>query len=218
MGQGNQTVSIISGATIVYLPFNPSSLFYLPPTAAQSASNSRHSPLLSQSKTLIPLLGVLAMPIKRLALRLPKAFKPHTPSPRSPGSTSARDEVDPVVCLIDDLVSPENRPENNGVDANAGSDLRSGSTEGNEGGGDPGIGVLRRSPRTLDGFSEHRPVVVEVEISGDLEQPPESKKAKISSGSKKSGPKGVFFVGDPVPDEEARRRWPHHYEQKVLSS
>ncbi|KAM0934075.1 putative DNA (cytosine-5-)-methyltransferase [Dioscorea sansibarensis] len=151
------------------------------------------------------------MPIKRLALRSPKAFKTQAPSPRSPGSASGREEIDQIACLIDDLVSLENRPESNGVDANADSDLRSGSTESNGGVGDPLIGGLRRCLRTL----EHRSVVVEDEISGDLERPPASKKAKVSSGSKKPGSKDVFFVGDPVPDEEARGRWPHHYEQKV---
>lgn len=34
------------------------------------------------------------------------------------------------------------------------------------------------------------------------------------SGSDSEGP-AARLVGDPVPDEEARRRWPKRYEEKV---
>ncbi|KAJ0989886.1 hypothetical protein J5N97_008242 [Dioscorea zingiberensis] len=155
------------------------------------------------------------MPIKRIALRLPRAFKPSTPSPNSPRSPSALNEIVSTACSINDLASPENRPEINGVGADAASEPNVGSNESNVGVRNPLIGGLRRSPRILEGSSEQQPVAVEDENSGDLVLPPATKKAKISSGSKKPGSKGVFFIGDPVPDEEARRRWPHHYAQKV---
>lgn len=58
-----------------------------------------------------------------------------------------------------------------------------------------------------------------------------SKKVKLSTGEKdlqileinqdnrkENGDNACFFVGEAVPDEEARRRWPHHYVEKVIIS
>lgn len=49
-----------------------------------------------------------------------------------------------------------------------------------------------------------------------------SKKLKIAGSAMQNKGKGKgkavsFLVGDPVPDEEARQRWPWRYEEKVRS-
>lgn len=75
----------------------------------------------------------------------------------------------------------------------------------------PAEKLLRKSPRLCkinitsgDGGSERQA----------------SKKLKTGGSAMENEGKGKkkalsFFVGDPVPDDEARRRWPWRYEEKV---
>uniref|UniRef100_A0A1D1YKA9 DNA (cytosine-5-)-methyltransferase n=1 Tax=Anthurium amnicola TaxID=1678845 RepID=A0A1D1YKA9_9ARAE len=80
-------------------------------------------------------------------------------------------------------------------------------------------GSVRRSPRIVSCFLQSAANAASNEDSdddGDDSRP--RKKAKVSSHPKGEGKTGiryddVFFVGDPVPAEEARSRWPHHYVQ-----
>lgn len=82
---------------------------------------------------------------------------------------------------------------------------------------------LRRSPRLLENGEESDGKYTE---GDDFKEPkkrpakqnPRPKKQKTSElPSKKS--KGVktvsFLIGDPVPDKEARKRWPWRYDDKV---
>ncbi|MQL91983.1 hypothetical protein Taro_024604 [Colocasia esculenta] len=75
---------------------------------------------------------------------------------------------------------------------------------------------LRRSPRIISCSSAETAAEGAASV-GDVGVRPQ-KKAKASSRPKEKGKAGaryddVFFVGDPVPTEEARSRWPHHYVQ-----
>ncbi|XP_028100036.1 DNA (cytosine-5)-methyltransferase CMT2-like isoform X6 [Camellia sinensis] len=73
------------------------------------------------------------------------------------------------------------------------------------------LNSLRRSPRLR----------TDQESNGgkSLEKPNSSKKQKMSDSSKKkkrnSSDVVSFLIGDPVPDEEARRRWPWRYMNEV---
>ncbi|XP_038980599.1 DNA (cytosine-5)-methyltransferase CMT2-like isoform X2 [Phoenix dactylifera] len=97
-----------------------------------------------------------------------------------------------------------------------------------------GIGVLRRSPLSVgeDGKSSKpkdslKSKRLENGKSPEQNGSPPTKKLKVWSDNGSVPPqmarassvlKNVneicFFVGDPVPDEEARQRWPHHYVDK----
>lgn len=95
-------------------------------------------------------------------------------------------------------------------------------------------GVLRRSPRSVgengklakpkDALKSKR---LENGKSREQNGSPPPKKLKVCSDNGSLAPKIrrpssasknvneiCFFVGDPVPEEEARRRWPHHYVEK----
>ena len=60
----------------------------------------------------------------------------------------------------------------------------------------------------------------EAEVTSSVVKEEEMKNAEAASftaddsGSDSEGP-AARLVGDPVPDEEARRRWPKRYEEKV---
>ncbi|KAI7749813.1 hypothetical protein M8C21_011767 [Ambrosia artemisiifolia] len=57
--------------------------------------------------------------------------------------------------------------------------------------------------------------------SDDHNKPPMKKKHKVASASESfalSSNDSSFFIGDPVPDEEARRRWPWRYDCMGLKS
>ncbi|KAK9120451.1 hypothetical protein Syun_018068 [Stephania yunnanensis] len=103
--------------------------------------------------------------------------------------------------------------------------------------------VLRRSARNLSSSSpistvvenagSSRPKIVKASTKKSKSSSPirsvdenvgssrPSKSLKIAEGStrkSKSSSSRVRFVGDPVPDEEARSRWPWRYEEKVNES
>ncbi|XP_020705695.1 DNA (cytosine-5)-methyltransferase CMT2 [Dendrobium catenatum] len=81
-------------------------------------------------------------------------------------------------------------------------------------------GGPRRSPRTTATLPEPSSEKKRSSTSADL---PSSKSLNLRSGSKSKKYSSLsvkqledvngstFFVGEPVPDEEARQRWPHHY-------
>ncbi|XP_020113007.1 DNA (cytosine-5)-methyltransferase CMT2-like isoform X2 [Ananas comosus] len=88
-------------------------------------------------------------------------------------------------------------------------------------------GSLRRSPRFST--AESSPCSITTRSNGNQTAPskslalPPPKKLRVGLGTA-AAPVGsselkdangdCFFVGDPVSDEEARRRWPHHYVNK----
>lgn len=84
-----------------------------------------------------------------------------------------------------------------------------------------GNGGPRRSPRTEASYSG---LSYEKKRKTAVEDQPSPERVKVGSGYKKSRNVyssrlkmvedvngSTFFIGEPVPDEEARRRWPHHY-------
>ena len=72
--------------------------------------------------------------------------------------------------------------------------------------------LLRKSPRLLcsanvtsgDGRSERR-----------ASKKPKTAGSAMQNNGKEKRKALSFLVGDPVPDEEARQRWPWRYEEKV---
>ncbi|KAJ6795753.1 putative DNA (cytosine-5)-methyltransferase 1 isoform X1 [Iris pallida] len=94
-------------------------------------------------------------------------------------------------------------------------------------------GILRRSPRvstTTEGSGE-RSVYVDPEDSDSEKRPSKKKKNASKSSSKKTAAEesadlersgnasgkvngNTFFVGEAVPEEKARARWPHRYKRK----
>lgn len=82
----------------------------------------------------------------------------------------------------------------------------------------------RRSPRTAARLTEPTSEKKRSSSSADL---PSSESLEAFSGSKlkkysslnsknsKNVNGSTFFVGESVPDEEARQRWPHHYARQV---
>nr|CAD1831004.1 unnamed protein product [Ananas comosus var. bracteatus] len=92
-------------------------------------------------------------------------------------------------------------------------------------------GSLRRSPRFST--AESSPCSITTRSNGNqtapsksLSLPPPKKlrvglgtaAAPVGSSELKDANGDCFFVGDPVSDEEARRRWPHHYVNKGKGS
>ncbi|KAK4384758.1 DNA (cytosine-5)-methyltransferase CMT2 [Sesamum angolense] len=95
----------------------------------------------------------------------------------------------------------DNSPKSNGVSAAKASnrkiqDLRSSASQ-----------CPRRSPRLVEnaGGDSTAEQINSAKLNGFTEKSPPSKK-------RKSGKKVSFFIGDPIPEDEARRRWPWRYE------
>jgi hypothetical protein len=97
----------------------------------------------------------------------------------------------------------------------------------------PSVVLPRRSPRhlrSLDKSNEVQNGTADLPASmlRSCKSSSMSKKGKLSTGEKElqileinqdnkkeNGENACFFVGEAVPDEEARQRWPHHYVEKV---
>ncbi|KAL0400479.1 UNVERIFIED_CONTAM: DNA (cytosine-5)-methyltransferase CMT2 [Sesamum latifolium] len=95
----------------------------------------------------------------------------------------------------------DNSPKSNGVSAAKASnrkieELRSSASQ-----------CRRRSPRLVDnaGGDSTAEQINSAKLNGFTEKSPPSKK-------RKSGKKVSFFIGDPIPEDEARSRWPWRYE------
>ncbi|KAL0299801.1 UNVERIFIED_CONTAM: DNA (cytosine-5)-methyltransferase CMT2 [Sesamum radiatum] len=95
----------------------------------------------------------------------------------------------------------DNSPKSNGVSAAKASnrkiqDLRSSASQ-----------CRRRSPRLVEnaGGDSTAEQINSAKLNGFTEKSPPSKK-------RKSGKKVSFFLGDPIPEDEARCRWPWRYE------
>lgn len=84
--------------------------------------------------------------------------------------------------------------------------------------------IEKKPPGVVDADDEGGEVVeVSEERQGkNLERgkPPKSRAAVAARAAKKDGndedgDDELCFIGDPVPEEEAKARWPHRYELKV---
>lgn len=96
----------------------------------------------------------------------------------------------------------ENCPKPNGVLGNKSSNRRIEMLRSS------GNHCLRRSPRLVEnaGGESTGKEVNSLNLDGSVEKSRPFKKHK-------SGKRGSFFIGEPIPADEARRRWPWRYEE-----
>lgn len=82
-----------------------------------------------------------------------------------------------------------------------------------------GLVYTRRSPRLASPSTGQPAGAAADNVTRNVETQHVKQKRKMpdnprTRAKRKNADPDCFFVGDPVPDEEARRRWPHHYPEK----
>ena len=76
------------------------------------------------------------------------------------------------------------------------------------------LNIRRRSPRLSVGGDKGDVNIKDCQSSGEKQTNNNSPKTKNKRGNYKGGCVS-FLIGDPISNDEARRRWPYRYQNKV---